>query len=79
MKRASYWGLRQRLEQRIKMDKQKIVAVMLESINNDNRMMAAGLGMSEQEIEDNIQKSQQGLEFMLGNAFDKVIEEGLIG
>jgi hypothetical protein len=61
------------------MDKQKIVAVMLESINNDNRMMAAGLGMSEKEIEDNIQKSQQGLEFMLGNAFDKVIEEGLIG
>lgn len=60
------------------MDKQKIVAVMLESINSDNRTMAAGLGMSEQEIEDNIQKSQQGLEFMLGNALDKVIEKGLI-
>lgn len=51
---------------------------MLESINEDNRMMAQGLGMSEQEIEENISKSQQGLEFMLGNALDKVIQKGLI-
>lgn len=61
------------------MDKSKIVAEMLESFNNDNRLMAKQVGMSDEEIESNIQQSQQTLEFLLSNAFEKVKEKGLLG
>lgn len=60
------------------MTREQFMEIVLDSINNDNKMMAHGLGMSEEEIEENLQKSQQGLQYMLSNAYDKLKEKNLV-
>lgn len=60
------------------MSREKFIEIVLDSINSDNRMMAEGLGMSKEEVEKNIEQSQQGLQYMLSNAYDKLKQKDLV-
>ena len=54
------------------MNKEEIVEIMLDSFNNDTRMMCLQHGMSEKETESKIQESQMSLALLLSNAYDKL-------
>jgi hypothetical protein len=58
--------------------KTEVVMLMLESLNNDNRMICANNGMSDAEIEKSIEQSQGSLGFMLSNLYDKLKSENLL-
>lgn len=58
--------------------KTETVAIMLNSLNEDNRNICLQNGMSEEETERNIEQSQQSLNFMLSNMYDKLKEASLI-
>lgn len=60
------------------MTKDEAVAMMLESFNQDNRMMGAGSGMDEAEVEKFIEQSQPSITYMLSNAYDKLVEKNLL-
>lgn len=60
------------------MSKEKFVDIVINSFNDDNRMMAAGQGMSPEQVEENIEKSQQALQFMINNAYDKLKQQNLV-
>lgn len=60
------------------MDKMEAVKLMLDSFNEDNRAMAAAAGMSPETVEDNISKSQDSLTYLLSNAYDKLVQNGVV-
>jgi len=78
MKKVICWDPLQRFDQRMKMTKEEVVKMMLESFNNDNRMMATGAGMPEDQIKDLEAKSAQSLEFMLSNVYDLLVQKELL-
>lgn len=60
------------------MTKEEVVAMMLDSINSDNREICVRAGMNVEEAEMQIQQSQQSLSFMLSNVYDKLKESNII-
>ena len=60
------------------MNKDEAVALMLESINYDNRQFCQDMGMSEEEIDKNIQQSQVSLGAMMSNMYDRMVEQNII-
>jgi hypothetical protein len=58
--------------------KKETVALMLDSLNQDNRSLCLQAGMDPEEVERNIQQSQQSLDFMLSNIYDKLKEVNII-
>jgi hypothetical protein len=56
------------------MTKEEVIQIMLDSFNEDARMMGLYSGMSEEETEDKIRESQMSLAFLLSNAYDKLEE-----
>lgn len=60
------------------MTKDEAVELMLESFNSDNRMMGLGNGMAEDEVDKFIEQSQPSIQYMLSNAYDKLVQKGLI-
>lgn len=60
------------------MKKEEVIAIMLESINNDNKDICARAGMDQATINAQIEASQQSLAFMLNNVYDKLSELGLL-
>jgi hypothetical protein len=62
----------------VKMTQEEIVQFMLDSFNADNREMAQMAGMSAEQIEESIEKSQMTLQYMLGNLYNKMKEKGLL-
>ena len=56
------------------MNKDKVLQIMLDSFNEDTRMMCDQQGMSTEEAEHKIQESQQSLLYLLSNAYDKLDE-----
>lgn len=58
------------------MGKEDIITLMVESINADNREICKQGGMSESDIEKNIEQSQPSLFFMLSNVYDKLKSGG---
>ena len=58
--------------------KTETVALMLNSLNEDNRNLCLQAGMDPEEVERNIQQSQQSLDFMLSNIYDKLKEVNII-
>jgi hypothetical protein len=60
------------------MNKEEIIDLMLESINNDNREMCKQSGMSDADAEKQIADSQQSLVFMVSNMYQKLKESGVI-
>ncbi len=60
------------------MNKEEIIDLMLESINNDNREMCKQSGMSDADAEKQIADSQQSLVFIISNMYQKLKESGAI-
>jgi hypothetical protein len=60
------------------MSKEEVVKMMLESFLSDNRMMAQGSGMPEDELEKMEEKSRPSIEYMLGNVYDLLVTKQLI-
>lgn len=60
------------------MTKEEVVALMLDSINADNREMGKQAGISDADMETQIQASQPSLGFMMSNIYDKLQAGGVI-
>ena len=60
------------------MTKEEAVDLMLNSINEDNREMGLRSGISEEDMEMQIQQSQPSLAFMMSNIYDKLKAGGVI-
>jgi hypothetical protein len=60
------------------MNKDEAIALMLESINTDNRAMGLQAGISAEDMETQIQASQPSLGFMMSNIYDKLKDSGVI-
>jgi hypothetical protein len=60
------------------MNKEDAVAMMMESINADNKQMCLDMGMSEEQANKKIEGSQMGLFVMVSNIYDKLVEANLI-
>jgi hypothetical protein len=60
------------------MTKEEVVDIMLFSINTDNRELCKQGGMSEKDIESQIEQSQQSLKLILNNMYDMLKEGGVI-
>jgi len=60
------------------MTKDEAVAVMLESINADNLALGLQGGLNEEDLKRQIEQSQQSLNFMMSNIYDKLKESGVI-
>jgi len=60
------------------MNKEEIIDFILESINEDNRSICRQNGMPEDQIENSIKQSQDGLVFMVSNFVGKMKERGLL-
>ena len=56
------------------MTKEEVIQIMLDSFNDDARVMGQYSGMSEEETENKIRESQMSLAFLLSNAYDKLEE-----
>jgi hypothetical protein len=56
------------------MNKEDAVAIMIESINKDNKQFCLDSGMSEEKANENIAQSQISLFFMMSNIYDKLVE-----
>jgi hypothetical protein len=60
------------------MNKEDAVAIMMESINTDNKQFCLDNGMSEEKSNESIAQSQMSLGFMMSNIYDKLVEAQVI-
>ncbi len=60
------------------MNKEEIIDMMLESINEDNRAMCKAANMSDEQIDSQIAQSQESLIFIVSNMYQKLKESGAI-
>lgn len=60
------------------MTKDEVVDLMLNSINDDTRMMCVQFGMSPEETDNKIAESQNSLYFLLSNVYDKMKESNIL-
>lgn len=60
------------------MEKAEVVQVMLEQFISDNESMAKQSGMPEEEIKELSEKSVPGIQYILANVYDKLVEKEII-
>ena len=60
------------------MNKEEIVAMMVESFKNDNTIIALNAGMPQEEIDEKFENSKHSISFMLSNVYDKLAEKDLL-
>lgn len=60
------------------MEEQEVIKLMLDSFNEDNRMMALQSGMSAQDVEAYINQSLPSINFMLTNVYHKMKAANLL-
>jgi hypothetical protein len=60
------------------MEKEKVVLVMLEKLNNDTRFAGVSSGADIADVEQQIIKNQPFLQWQMGNMYDTLIEKGII-
>jgi hypothetical protein len=60
------------------MEKDEVIYMMLQSVNNDNRELGKKSGMADADVESQIQQSQPSLTFILSNVYEKLKEAGLL-
>jgi hypothetical protein len=60
------------------MTKDEAIDIMMESINADNLVLGLKAGISADEMEKQIEQSQQSLGFMMSNIYDKLKAGGAI-
>jgi hypothetical protein len=58
--------------------KTETVAIMLESINADNLALGIQAGLNEDDLKAQIEQSQQSLNFMMSNIYDKLKDSGVL-
>jgi hypothetical protein len=58
--------------------KTETIAMMLESINSDNLALGLQSGLDEETVKTQIENSQNSLNFMMSNIYDKLKEAGII-
>ena len=60
------------------MNKEEIINLMVESINQDNREICERGGMDKDQIEKQIEQSQPSLAYMAESLYNKLIEKEII-
>ena len=60
------------------MTKDEVVKFMLDSINKDNLEMCEKMNMSEEQIKKSVEDSQQGLNLIVTNLYDRMKQQNLI-
>jgi hypothetical protein len=60
------------------MTKEEIVKFIIESINLDNREICTRGNMDPEQIEKSIENSQQSLNYIVGNLYDRLKEKQII-
>jgi hypothetical protein len=60
------------------MNQQEVVQLMLDTIEEDNRMFCKQAGLTEEQAEENIAKSRDSLKFMMSHIYGKLVEQGVI-
>lgn len=60
------------------MNKEEILKIIMDSINDDNKQLCIKAGMSESEADAQIAQSQPSLGFIMGNVYDKLKEAGAL-
>ena len=65
-------------ERQDNMTKEDALTIMLESINSDNYSLGIQAGISEEDMKTQIAQSQQSLNFMMSNIYDKLKDAGAI-
>ena len=60
------------------MNKEEIINLMVESINQDNRELCERGGMDKDQIEKQIEQSQPSLAYMAESLYSKLIEKEII-
>ena len=65
-------------ERQDNMTKEDVLTIMLESINSDNLALGLQQGLSEEDMRHQIEQSQQSLNFMMSNIYDKLKDAGCI-
>ena len=60
------------------MNQQESIAFMINIVNNDNRELCERSGMSKEEAESSIQKSQPILGLLMSNLYDRMKQEGFL-
>jgi adenine-specific DNA methylase len=65
-------------ERQDNMTKEDALNIMLESINSDNLALGLQQGLSEEDMRHQIEQSQQSLNFMMSNIYDKLKDAGCI-
>ena len=60
------------------MTKEEAVKIMLDSINADNLALGLQAGLNEADLKTQIEQSQQSLNFMMSNIYDKLKEAGAV-
>ena len=60
------------------MNREEVIALMVESLHNDNRDICKQSGMTDAEIEESISKSSQAINYMMYNIYNVLIEKKVI-
>ena len=60
------------------MTKDEVLKFMLDSINKDNLEMCEKMYMSEEQIKKSVEDSQQGLNLIVTNLYDRMKQQNLI-
>lgn len=60
------------------MEKEKVVLLMLEKLNNDTRFAGVSSGADIADVEQQIIKNQPFLQWQLGSMYDLLVEKGII-
>jgi hypothetical protein len=60
------------------MTKDEVVKFMLDSINKDNLELCEKMNMSEEQIKKSVEDSQQGLNLIVTNLYDRMKQQNLI-
>jgi hypothetical protein len=60
------------------MEKEKVVLLMLEKLNNDTRFAGVSSGADIADVEQQIIKNQPFLEWQMGNMYDLLVEKNVI-
>lgn len=60
------------------MEKEKVVAMMIEKINNDTRFAGVSSGADIADVEQQIIKNQPFLNWQMSNMYDFLVEKNLI-
>ena len=60
------------------MKEQEIIDLMVNSMNEDNRLFSKNMGMSDEQIEKSIADSQNTLRYMMKSIYGKMVSANLI-